>query len=413
MVIQKSFNLFHLFLKTGNIVKSILLVVFLLVYIDAQAQDKKKLEQSKQKLENQIGYTRKLLNETASKKKSSLNELSLLTRQIKNRQELIEVLNREIDYADAEINKLNKEIDNLKIELTQLKEEYAHLVYQSYKSRNQVDQWMYIFSSTDFYQAYARIKYIKAIGQARKEAADRIIKKQKELNDQILYFQQVKKNRLDLLTSKEQEARSLINDKSKQEESVKDIVKKERELKQQLAQQQKEWNSLNEKIKKLIESAVKSKTNAKTQDRIPLTPEEKLLAESFAGNKGKLPWPSERGQITSSFGAHAHPQLHVTIDNKGIDLRTEQGAKARAVFDGKVYRIIQLGKFKAILVQHGSYFTVYSNLSDVYVTEGDHVKTKQELGVVGTAADSGETILHFELWNAKTNSPQNPEFWII
>lgn len=390
----------------------LLLFVFLLIN-PVQSQDKKTLEKSKRKLENQIGYTRKLLNETATKKKASLNDLSLLNRQIKNRQELIDVYNREIKQADAEILNLRNQIADLKKDLERLKEEYGILVYQSYKSRNQVDQWMYIFSADDFYQAYNRIKYIKAIGETRKEAAARIYKKEASLNDEITKLEDLKKSRLELMTSKEQEARELITDKSQKQEAVNGIVKKEKELKHELAQQQKEWQKLNDEIKKIIESQMKKTNSGNKEDkRIPLTPEEKLLAENFVGNRGKLPWPSERGQITSAFGPHPHPQLRITIDNKGVDIRTEQGAKARAVFEGKVIRIIQLGKFKAVLIQHGSYFTVYSNLSDVYVTEGDKVATKQELGLVGTSSETNETILHFELWSSSTNTPQNPEYWI-
>jgi septal ring factor EnvC (AmiA/AmiB activator) len=312
---------------------------------------------------------------------------------------------------------LRNQINELQKDLTKLKADYGLLVYQSYKTRNQTDQWMYIFSADDFYQAFNRIKYIKAIGETRKEAAARIYEKETSLQSQINRLENVKKDRLNLMTAKEQEAKSLISDKSHKEAAVTGIIKKEKELKQQLATQQKEWKKLNDEIKRIIEASMKKTTvtvKGKTTEtkKIPLTPEETTLASNFAGNKGKLPWPSERGQIISSFGPHPHPQLHVTIDNKGIDIRTERGTKARAVYAGKVNRIIQIGKYKAILIQHGSYFTVYSNLSVVYVSENENVATKQVIGLIATSSDSDETILHFELWSSQTNTPLNPEYWI-
>lgn len=390
---------------------------FLMSTIFSFSQDKKALESSKKKLENQISYTKKLLNETSSKKKASLNELSLLSKQIKNRQELIEVYNREITQANNEIGSLQKQIADLQAELVKLKANYSKLIYQSYKSHNQVDKWMYIFSADDFYQAMSRVKYIKAISVTRKEAADKILNKEVALKNRLSQYQQVKITKLELMTSKEREAKALLTDKSKKEVAVKGIVQKEQDLKRQLSQQQREWAQLNDEIKRVIAAQMKKTTtgtgvNQKETKVIPLTPEEKLVAENFAGNKGLLPWPSERGQITSSFGPHPHPQLEVTIDNKGVDIRTERGATARAVFEGKVTRVFHLGKFKAIIIQHGSYFTVYSNLSEVYVAENQKVTTKQLIGKVGTSADSGETILHFELWSSKTNSPQNPALWI-
>ncbi|MBN2746049.1 MAG: peptidoglycan DD-metalloendopeptidase family protein [Bacteroidales bacterium] len=399
--------------QNGKIFLMIALLIGLLFPMSIWSQNKNALEKSKRNLEKEIGYTRKLLKETENQKKVSINEISLLNKQIKSRQELIEVYNREISQAEIEIKQAKKQIEELQASLKKLKEEYGKMIYQTYKSRNAADQWMYVFSSNDFYQAYNRIKYLRAIGEARKEAAQNIVDKESELNQRIAALEQIKQDRINLMTSKEQEASNLIHDKSRKEIAVKKISEKEKELKQQLAQKQKEWQKLNDEIKKIIAAQMKKAGKAdKEAGRLPLTPEEKLLAESFAGNKGKLPWPLERGQIISSFGSHPHPELHVTVDNKGVDIRTEKMARARVVFEGKVVRIIQLGRFKAVLIQHGSYFTVYSNLSEVYVTEGQKVNTKDELGLVGTSNETGETILHFELWSTKTNKPQNPEYWI-
>jgi septal ring factor EnvC (AmiA/AmiB activator) len=378
-----------------------------------QPKDKKKLEQSKKKLENQIGYTRKLLKETSSKKKASLNELSLIKRQISNRKELILVYNREIQQANVEINQHNQDIEDLETQLAQLKLDYGSLIYQSYKARNHTDQWMYIFSSEDFYQAFSRIRYLNAISDSRKAAVKRILNNEESIRQEIALLEKLKEERYALMTSKEQEAQKLNQNKNQQQVVVQRIANKEKDLKRQLAQQRKEWKKLNDEIKRIIAEEMKKQGSSDKPGRIPLTPAEKELAANFAGNKGKLPWPSERGQITGKFGSHPHPYLRVTVDNKGVDIRTEKGSTARAVFDGKVKTIIQLGKFKAILVQHGSYFTVYSNLSEVYVSPNEMIKTKQALGLVGTSSETGETVLHFELWSTKTNTPQNPQYWLL
>ena len=402
IIVQRFFRRFFFFMT---------LVITILAINPAQAQNKKSLERSKKKLEGKITYTKKLLNETKHQKRASLNELALLKSQIRNRKELVAVYGREIKQADLEIVEIKSEISTLQSDLQKLKKEYGILIYQSYKSRSQTDQWMFIFASEDFYQAYNRIKYLQEINEYRREKANQIIAKENKLQERIKTLEVLKNNRLQLLIAKEAEADALLGDKSVKQKKVNSIIKKEKELNRQLAQQRREWRKLNNEIKRIIAAKMK-KNKAGKPERLPLTPEEKKLSASFTANKGKLPWPSARGQITSHFGKHPHHTLHVTVDNKGVDIRCEKGAIARAVFTGKVVSIIPLPRFTAVLVQHGNYFTVYSNLVEVYVSEGETVKTKQQIGLVGTDKDSGETILHFELWSSTTSTPQNPERWI-
>lgn len=377
---------------------------------DAQ-NSKKKLESNKRKIERKIKYTRKLLNETRNLKKASLNEISLLNSQIRNRKELVRVYGMEVKQADKDIVQKEEQIKALEKDLLQLKAEYGNLIYQSYKARNKGDQWMYIFASKDFYQAYNRIKYLQEVNEYQRAKADEIEQNKKQLQEEILRLEELKKNRLQLLLDKENEAKKLLKNKVQKQEKVRNISNKEKELRSRLKKQQREWRQLNDKIKKIIEAQMR-KTDKGSTRRIPLSPAEAALGKSFAGNKGKLPWPSERGQIVSNFGKSPHPTLHVFVDNKGIDIRCEKGAYARAVFKGKVKSVIQLPQYQAVLVQHGNYFTVYSNLSRVFVKEGDMLDTKEKVGVV-KENDDGETILHFELWSSKINSPVNPKYWIL
>ena len=268
---------------------------------------------------------------------------------------------------------------------------------------------MFIVASTDFYQAMRRIKYLKEYNTYRRSKANEILQTKAEIEAEIASYEKQKEERLGLLITKENETQELEKDRQKRSSVLNKLQQKEKDLKKQLQQQQKEWNKLNKKIQKIIEAELSK--NSKNKKRLPMTPAEVQLSKDFISNIGKLPWPMKRGAIISHFGKHNHPQLHVTIDNKGVDFQCEQSTIARAVFAGKVVKIIQMAKYKAVIVKHGNYFTVYNKLNQVFVKEDDMLTTKQRIGVVMTDKDSGETVLHFELW--KQMAPQNPEKWMI
>jgi murein DD-endopeptidase MepM/ murein hydrolase activator NlpD len=135
------------------------------------------------------------------------------------------------------------------------------------------------------------------------------------------------------------------------------------------------------------------------------------LSKQFNLNKTKLPWPVGSGFISQAFGIHPHPTMrNITTENNGINISTTQGSKARAVFDGEITAIVKIpGLFNTVLVKHGEYFTVYSNLEVVNISKGQQIKTGQELGLIYTN-EEGKTELHFEVW--KGNEKQNPEHWL-
>jgi len=379
------------------------------IYAQKKKTTKKQLQSKQRRIERNISYTKKLLNETKNKKKLSVNQLNLLQRQVKERKRLINAYGNEIVLIDNQIKLDKASIENLKLELVQLKKEYANLIYQSYKSRSQYDQWMFIIASKDFYQAMRRARYLKEYNTYRRDKANEIFLMQQKIENEIEDYKKQKDERLGLLITKENETQELEKDRQKKRIFLNKLQQKEKDLRKQLQQQQKEWNKLNKKIQQIIEAEMRK--NSKGKNRLPMTPAEVQLSKDFVSNIGKLPWPMKRGAIISHFGKHNHPQLHVTIDNKGVDFQCEQSTIARAVFAGKVARIIQMAKYKAVLVKHGDYFTVYNKLGQVFVKEGDMLTTKQKIGVVMTDKESGETVLHFELW--KQLHPQNPEKWII
>jgi septal ring factor EnvC (AmiA/AmiB activator) len=397
----------------GKNISTIVLAVFLLSFAAlqngfAQTNKKKQLKNKQQKIEKKISYTKKLLNETKNQKKTTLTEYKLLRSQVQDRKALIRTYNNEVSMLDRQINDRRKQIEQLKKDLEILKKEYADLIYQSYKSRNSYDQWMFIFASEDFYQAFNRMKYLQEFNNYRRGKAETIQETSRQLEQEIQELEKKKNERLGVLIVKEEETRNLEKDSRKKEDMVRKLKEQEQKLRRQLQQQEREWKKLDKEIQRLIQ--IELDKQSKKSGKLPLTPEEQLLSDNFTANKGKLPWPSERGIIVSRFGVSDHGQLHVKVNNRGVDIRCEKGSAARAVFSGVVVKVIQLPKYKAVLVRHGDYYTVYNRLSAVYVHEGDKVQTKQKIGTVWTESDSGETILHFEL--RKSKDAQNPERWI-
>ncbi len=375
----------------------------------SKKKTKAQLQYQRRKIEKKIGYTKKLLSETKSKKRYSLNQLSLLAKQVNERKKLINSYSNEIILIDNQIVFDNDNIKELNNKLANLKDEYAELIYQSYKSRSHYDQWMFLFSSSDFYQAMRRMRYLKEYNAYRRQKAEDIVATQRKLEQEIASLEKQKAERLGLLINKEKEASELEKDKKKKQLMLSKLQQREDDLKKKLRRQNREWNKLNREIQRLIEEEINRKD--KNNKKLPMSPAEVQLSKDFVANIGKLPWPTSRGQITSHYGKYNHPHLHVIIDNKGVDFRCEKGAIIRAVFSGTVVKVLKLPQYKAVLIKHGNYYTVYDKLSETFVKAGDKVTTKQNIGTVWTDRESGESILHFEV--RKQITPQNPERWLI
>lgn len=376
---------------------------------DSTNKKKAQLKTQQRNIEKKINYTKKLLDETKNQKQISLNQLNLLNRQVKERKNLINSYSNEINLIDNQIAFNNQSIKELQDNLINLKAEYSDLIYQSYKSRSHYDQWMFLFSSDDFYQAMRRMRYLKEYNSYRRQKAEQIVTNQQKLKLEIESLEKQKAERLGLLINKENETKELESDKNKKKKVLTQLQQKENDLKNKLKKQNDEWNKLNKEIQRIIEEEINRKD--KNNNKLPMSPAEVQLSKDFTANVGKLPWPMERGQIVSHFGKQNHPQLHVTIDNKGVDFRVEQGAIVRAVFNGTVWKVFKLPQYNAVLVKHGNYFTVYSKMKEVFVKEGDVIATKQNIGTVWTNKETSESVLHFEIW--KEIDLINPEKWLI
>jgi septal ring factor EnvC (AmiA/AmiB activator) len=387
---------------------------------------KENLQKTKKQLEQEIKYTNMLLEQTQKSKQTSLNKLLLINRQIEKREALVEAINSEIDQIEEEIGIQAVQIRHLSDELKKMKDEYAKMIYYANKNLNIFNRIMFIFAAEDFNQAFHRLRYYQQYSSYRRTQAEIIRKTQIELTQKIMDLEETKNQKATLAQSKEQEKNKLIGEKEIKNNAVQELSKKEKQLVATLRDKQENAQKLQREIEKLIaeeikESAIRAKKTAKaenkpkpeiTESKIMLTPVEMELSSSFASNKGKLPWPSEKGIVTGVFGEHAHPVLkYVKVKNNGIDITTDEGANVRSVFNGKVSRVMSFPNMnKVVIVRHGEFLTVYSNLEEVNVTDGQEISTKQLIGKVHTSEDDSKTEYHFEIWLGKTI--QNPQEWL-
>ncbi len=406
--------------------KQIIFIAIILFAIPVFSQNKKALQEKREQIDKDIKYTNKLLKKTKKDKEKSLEYLKVLSTQLKNREELLQMLNIEISFIEKQIGETtikivenHKIIEEKKKELIKLKEDYAKMIYYTYKNKHSLDSWGFIFSSKSFNQAYKRLKYLKQYTQHRKIQAEIIIRTEEELKKEIadlenqkINLQKDKENKKALIGSKEIEVKELEVQKTDKKSLIKKLKKSESRFKKELQKQQLAAKELDEKIRKIIEEEIKKERAKEKKEGFTLTPEAKRISDNFLENKGALPWPLDKGIIVQGFGKQQHEVFkNIEIYNNGIDIATDKGAKVRAVFDGKVSRIFFIkGEGKVILINHGEYFTVYSGLTEVSIQMEEKIYSKQEIGTVMTDKNNQKTHLHFEIW--KNYEKQNPSHWL-
>jgi septal ring factor EnvC (AmiA/AmiB activator) len=398
-----------------------LLAVMLIRVSSVYSQgEKEKLQQKKSKIEEEINYTNQLLKKTKENRKISLNQLIILKNKIGKREELIHTINLEINDLRKRVDSDKKKIDQLKNELEDLKEEYAKMIYYAYLNRSSYKRLMFIFSAEDFNQAYQRLKYFQQYTAFRKNQVQEIQETQEKLNRKIALLEEQRKTKEQLLSSKADENKKLQEEKDEKNNAVVTLQQKEKQLKRSLRENEKAARDLQQAIERIIaeeirlaaERASKSGTESNRLTSIALTPEEMELSNTFSNNKGKLPWPSERGIISGTFGEHAHPVLKgIKTKNNGIDILTNDGAHARAIYSGVVTSVMSIPNYNnVVIIRHGEFLSVYSNLEEVFVRRGDEVEIKESIGKVYTDKGQLKTELHFEMWQGKTLL--NPQLWL-
>jgi septal ring factor EnvC (AmiA/AmiB activator) len=409
----------------------------------SQSLQQEKLEQRKVQIQREIRENEKMLTNIRSKEKSAMNVFLIQKNKIRLKETLINTTERQTKLLanDMYINQMK--INKLNKELRVLKEDYAQMIVKSYKSRSEQSRAMFILSAENFLQAYKRAQYLKQYTSFRKNQGEEIKTKSTQLvsyNDK-LELQKIVKQKLLVENKKEKE--TLVKEKQEQEKLVNSIKKDKNRIVSDIRKKQRESKTIDKQIDRLIREAIAEanrkaalerarakalaeKPNATPKEvaaavakavpvsssRIELTPEAKLIADNFKANRGSLPWPVEKGFISLGYGDQAHPIYNtLVIHNSGVEITTNEGATARAVFGGEVASVMVLSPVnKAIMIQHGDYFTIYQNLSSVSVNKGDKISIKQSLGRVRTNGDTGKTVIKFLLLQNTTYT--NPQSWL-
>lgn len=389
-----------------------------------QAQSVSELKKRKENALKKLEVTSNLISETSKSKTLNINQLNILNAQIKEQQKLINAINAEISGINRQMRTLRKEANSLQKQLDELKAEYAQLMYHSYFKKNKYEDLLFILSADDFAQSYRRWRYMKQYAQYCEKKGTEIKETKVALDAKLKEVEEMRLERLAALKTQKEEQSKLNKQKQQQNNLITQLKKKEKELKAELKKQQQLANRLNKQIEdkiaeetrkaNLAKSKDKKKDKGKTQGKTyALTKEEKLVSGNFEKNKGRLPWPVEKGIVVGSFGLQPHPVLkYVSVDNKGIYIQSPKGTKARAVFDGEVTQVFSIpGSNNAVIIKHGTYRTVYANLTKVYVKAGDKVKAKENIGVVfSDFENNNNTELYFQVWKDKLL--QNPELWL-
>ncbi|MBK7711220.1 MAG: peptidoglycan DD-metalloendopeptidase family protein [Bacteroidales bacterium] len=371
-------------------------------------QSKAELEEKRKKTLEEIGYVDNLLKTTAKEKTEGMNAVKIIGRKVDLRESVLKGLREEINLISERIGLNNLAIEMMEDDLVKLKSDYAKAVINSYKSQKGNPELIYILSAKDFNQGYKRLKYLQQVTKFRRRESEIIL----ELKSQV----ESSKNRLetdlnrisDLKTRQEQQKRLLEEEQEKKKEMVKSLSNKERQLQKELEEKKRIARKIENEINRLIEEEKRKTVKSAT------TPEQKLIGESFAENVGRLPWPVEKGVITSHFGVHPHPVFkYLTEDNIGIEITSSGRTKARSVFQGEVAKVFAIsGANMTVIIRHGKYLSVYANISYVRVKPGDKVMAKEEIGDIYLDPGNGNnSVLKFMIF--ETNMKYlDPENWI-
>ena len=394
-----------------------------------KGKSKQQLQSEIASLQQEISTANQLLKKTTKDKEMTLNEVSILDKKIRQREKLIKAYNEQIAVLDEEINAGQSNIKVLNSDLSKLRKEYAKMISFAYRNRSYYDRLGFVFASKDFNQAFSRLRYIRQFSDARKIKMEQIAGTEKRITNEVEASQKARDEQAAMLADEKVQQAALEKEREELKRQVANLKKKEGSIQQDIKNKQQQAKKLQKAIDDIIaeeirkaneEAERKRREEAKKNATAPapkgkgmaLTPAEQTLSTNFVSNKGKLPWPVERGVISSSFGKHASVVSDkVTVTNNGIDIATTENAQARAVFDGEVTSVTKLaGANTVVIIRHGEYFTVYSNLENVTVNRGDKVKTKQSIGTVHTNKTEGKTELHFEL--LKETNRQDPATWL-
>jgi septal ring factor EnvC (AmiA/AmiB activator) len=423
--------------------KAIFFLLFVFAAISVHAQSSADLKRQREQLTQELERLNHEYQETANNKKTTLKQLNLLRQQISLREQKIDNINSEVRNLDNQISESNNFVHNLQSQLDQLKKEYAAMILFTYHNQSGYNKLMFIFAAKDFNQSYKRLKYLQQIGSYRERQAAYIQDTQTELHVKINELDRNKKEKNNLLLDQEKEKATLGKEKNSQVQVVADLSKHEGQLKQQQQDVRRKIAKTNREINAAIQREIeearrkaeeraradaKAAATAKSENREPpaprtraitrnsstsevlnATPEAAKLSNDFLGNRGSLPWPVANGRLKQGFGQYFDAD-GIKNESNGWDIKTNPGASVRAVFQGEVKSISNISGTFLVVIQHGEYFTAYSNLRSYSVKQGQKVSTKEVIGTVALDSSTGDAIVSFSLYKGTT--PVNPKIWL-
>jgi len=373
------------------------------------------LEAQRVRLKNEIKQINELLFSSKKNRKNVVTEVEDLQVKLSVREELIKVTNAQVNLLTRKINLNERNISDQRKELEALKEDYAKMIQNSYASKSLQNRLMFLFSSENFLQAYKRIQYLKQYTQYRRKQGLAIAEKTQLLQELNKALIEEKSKKLVLVEENKTVQEQLKKERNAQENLIKSLRRKERSLAAQISKKEKEARAIDREIDRLIRAAIAASNKAagkRGKKTFELTPEAKLIAANFEANRGRLPWPLDKGVIIQGFGRQRHPVVKTTtIQSNGVTIATAPATQVRAVFEGEVMSVVTFkGSNPSVLIRHGNYITVYKNLGKLYVKKGDKVKAKEAIGEVFTNQQTGKTEIQFSIFN--NVKVLNPKGWI-
>jgi septal ring factor EnvC (AmiA/AmiB activator) len=406
----------------------------------ANAKKKEQLQQQMKDLQAEIKEIESIIKSTSEKKKQSLSQLQALQAKIKSRQKLIANINGLVSELDNDIKETENVITAESTKVDVMKEQYALMLRKTYHNLSIQNELLFLLSANSFNEAMTRYRYLKKAADFRRIQAKQIQEAIGQLQVKKTILEENKDQKLTLLNTEKSEQQNLLEEKKEQDQMITKLSDQEKLLRKRFAAKNKAIQAMNRKIQYIIEEEIRiarrkaeeaqrqaqaagrkpatgttppaTTARPRSDEPIALAPEEQALSNDFANNRTRLPWPVTRGLMIGSFGRQEHPTLKgVFIENNGVDIKTTDGSEARAVFGGTVVSIFSLPTTQTcIIVKHGEYFTVYSNIDQASVRMGDKITTKQPIGKLHTDSEEGLTKVHLEIWRGKEKL--NPQLWL-
>jgi septal ring factor EnvC (AmiA/AmiB activator) len=370
----------------------------------AAQKNKAQLQKEKQQNLEKIKEVEKIIDETSTKKKSSLGQLNALNHQISEQEKLVKSIKGELDLLDGDIAENNDIIMALERDLDELKKEYASMLFAAQKANNSVSRLTFLFSAKSFDQLVMRMRYLEQYSETRVLQAQQITKVQEELSGQVKEVRARREEKNKLFTEQVAATENLTSSKKKQNTLVRSLEKEERKLRRDLEETKKAVARLDKLIDEIIKEELAAAARSNRSESV-------ALSNSFEENKAKFTWPVSSGFVSQKFGRQNHPVLKgIVQQNNGVNIQTQENEKVKTIFEGEVRRVAFIqGLGSTVIIKHGEYLTVYAGLKEVFVRSGQKVTTNQEIGKVFSNSD-GVSEPRFQIF--KNTTALDPQGWL-